>query len=140
MCPNSIDNHMISSAISNKFFRIARVRRASAIWGLWKMHKFLFIPNCTRTIVWLLINNFHTKFSDKHLTVCFYLPYGVNALRLQESDWSKHLSSCLYFVACFCFWHYPLNFKLRCCCSQQTCPPFFNFFLLLFFKVPVNHF
>ena len=27
------------------------------------------------------------------------LPYGVNTFRLQESDLSKHLSSCLYFVA-----------------------------------------
>ena len=31
------------------------------------------------------------------------------------------------FFACFCFWHYPLNFELWCCCSQQTCPPFFCF-------------
>ena len=66
--------------------------------------------------MWLLVNNIRTKFSDKLLTVCFYF-----ALRLQESDWSKHVSSCLYFVACFCFWHYPLNFELRWCCSQQTC-------------------
>ena len=48
-------------------------------------------------------------------------------LRLQESGWSKHLCSCLYFVGCFWFWHYPLNLELICC-SQQTCPPF-SFFV-----------
>ena len=54
----------------------------------------------------------------------FILPYEVNMLHLlvQESDWSKNLCSCLYF-ACFCFWHYPLNFEFRCCCSQQNCLP-----------------
>ena len=44
---------------------------------------------------------------------------------------SKHLSSCLYFVACLCFWHYPLNFELKWYCSQQTCPPF-GFFVTVF--------
>ena len=51
--------------------------------------------------------------------------HRVTTLCLEESDWSEHLSSCLYFVACFCFWHYPLNFQLRCSCSQQTGPPLF---------------
>ena len=55
----SIGNHMIS----NKTNKIARARRASAIWGLWKMYKCLFIPNCSRKIMWLLINNIHEKIS-----------------------------------------------------------------------------
>lgn len=28
---------------------------------LWKIYKCSFIPNCTRKIVWLLINNIHEK-------------------------------------------------------------------------------
>ena len=60
-----IGNEMISSAIWNKWARvnfsktnkIARARRASAIWGLYKC---LFNPNCTRKIMWLLVNNIHT--------------------------------------------------------------------------------
>ena len=60
----------------------------------------------------------------------FCLTGLYNTLRLQECDWSKHLSSCLYFMACFCFWHYPWNFELRCC-SQQTLPPF-CFFVTVF--------
>ena len=60
----------------------------------------------------------------------FCLTGLYNTLRLQESDWSKHLSSCLYFMACFCFWHYPWNVELRCC-SQQTWPPF-CFFVTVF--------
>ena len=66
-----IGNHMISSAICNKQARgnfsktnkIARVRRASAICGLWKIYKCSFIPNCTKKIMWLLINNICEKIS-----------------------------------------------------------------------------
>ena len=75
----SIGNHMIwnhlitytffSSAIWNKQARVnfsktnksARARRASALCGLWKIYKCLFIPNCTRKIMWLLINNIHVE-------------------------------------------------------------------------------
>jgi len=35
--------------------------RVSAISGLWKIYKCLFIPNRTRKIMWLLINNMHEK-------------------------------------------------------------------------------
>ena len=119
--------------------KIARARRASAIWSLWKISKCLFIPNYMRKIMWLLVSNTRTKLSDKKTdSFVFILPYGVNTLRLQESSFSKHLSSCLYFVACFCFWHYPLNFELKCCCSQQACSPIS--FFVTFFKVPVNSF
>ena len=41
--------------------KIARARRASAIWGLWKISKCLFIPNCVRKIMWLLVSNTLTK-------------------------------------------------------------------------------
>ena len=68
----SIGNHMISSAIWNKYARvnfsktnkIARTRKGSAICCLWKFYKCLFIPNCTRKIMWLLINNMHKKMRD----------------------------------------------------------------------------
>ena len=46
---------------SNLHNKIARTHRASAIWGLWKMYKCLSIPNCTRKMMWLLINNIHEK-------------------------------------------------------------------------------
>ena len=75
-------------------------------------------------IMWLLVNNIRTKFQTNSWQVVFILPFGVNTLRPQESGWSKHLSSCLFLVSCFCFWYYPLNFEWSCCCSQQTCPPF----------------
>ena len=50
---------MISSEIWNfsETNKIARARRASPIWGLWKIYKCFLIPNCTRKIMWLLINN-----------------------------------------------------------------------------------
>ena len=55
-------NHMISSAINfSKTDKILRTCRASAIWGLWKIYRCLFIPNCTRKIMWLLINNIYEK-------------------------------------------------------------------------------
>ena len=70
----------------------------------------------------------------------FILPYRVNTHCLQESDWSKQLSSCLYFVACFCFWYYPLNFELRCCCFQEIKPVRYFAFLFLFFKATCQSF
>ena len=39
-------------------------RRTSAIWGLWKIYKCSFIQNCTRKIMWLLINKIHEKISQ----------------------------------------------------------------------------
>jgi len=71
-----------------------------------------------------LLIKYVQKFQTNRRQFVLTLPYGVNTLRLQESNWSEHLSSCLYFVAWFCFWRYPLNFELRCCFTQQTCPPF----------------
>ena len=41
--------------------KIAWACRASAIWGLGKIYKCLFIPNHTRKIMWLLIKNMHEK-------------------------------------------------------------------------------
>ena len=34
---------------------------SSSVCGLWKINKCLFIPNCTRKIMWLRINNIHGK-------------------------------------------------------------------------------
>ena len=60
-----VGNHAISSPIWKKYFsktsKILRARRASAFWGLWRIYKCLFIPNCTRKIMWLLINNMYKK-------------------------------------------------------------------------------
>ena len=36
---------------------------ASAICGLWKIFGCLFIPNCTRKIIWLLVNNIQVTIS-----------------------------------------------------------------------------
>ena len=74
---------------------------------------------------YLLLIIYVQKLQTNSWQFFFILPYGVNTLRLQKPDSLIHLSGSLYFVACFCFWHYPLNFELKCCCSQQTCPPFF---------------
>ena len=88
----SIGNHMISSAIWDKSARvnfskanqIARARRASAICGLWKIYECWFIPNCTREIMWLLVNNIHAKFplfpliDSKSNTTCHLLNRGTD--------------------------------------------------------------
>ena len=34
---------------------------SSSVCGLWKISKCLFIPNCTRKIMWVRINNIHGK-------------------------------------------------------------------------------
>ena len=47
--------------IFQRLQKIARARRASAICSLWKICECLFIPNCTRKIIWLLVNNIHAK-------------------------------------------------------------------------------
>ena len=65
----SIGNHMISRAIWNKEAQLnfsktnktAQAFKASAIWGLWKIYKYLFIQNCTRKIMWLLTNGIQEK-------------------------------------------------------------------------------
>ena len=81
------------------------------------------------------------KFQTNTGQLVFILPHGViNTLRLQESNWSKRLSSYLYFVACFCFWYYPLSFELRCCCFQEIKPVRYFAFLFLFFKATCQSF
>ena len=87
----SIGNHMISSAIWNKKAQVnfsktnksARARRASALCGLWKIYKCLFNPNCTRKIMWLLINNIHEKhnYNNKVSQFQFIQLFGSNRLQ-----------------------------------------------------------
>ena len=38
---------------------------SSSVCGLWKINKCLFIPNCTRKIMWLRVNNIHGKIRDR---------------------------------------------------------------------------
>ena len=45
----------------SKTNRSALALRARALCGLWKIYKCLFIPNCTRKIMWFLINKIHKK-------------------------------------------------------------------------------
>ena len=90
----------------------------SAICGLWKIYKCLFIPNCTRKIMWLLINNIYEKiarwlsrrnapsracawFENKRFdwpTVIIY-----QSLINDQSDW----------LVCFLFLHW-INSFLHC--------------------------
>ena len=63
-----IGNSMVSRAIWKKHARvsfsktieIARVRRTSAIWRLWKTHECMFFQIARETIL-LLVNNIHEK-------------------------------------------------------------------------------
>ena len=94
-----IGNHMISSASWNKEARVifsktnksARARRASVLCGLWKIYKCLFIPNCTRKIMWLLINNIHEKnnYNKKIWQGALFL--------VHSTDWLKQITT---FVKC----------------------------------------
>ena len=65
-------------------------------------HAYLFQIAQEKSYDYLLII-YVQKFQTNSWQFVFILPYGVNTLRLQESGWSKHLFSCLYFVAYFCF-------------------------------------
>ena len=56
----SIGNHMISSAISNKQARVNFSKTNKSVRAR-RARKCLFIPNCTRKIMWLLINNIREK-------------------------------------------------------------------------------
>ena len=49
--------------IFQRLQKIARARRASVICSLWKICECLFIPNCTRKIIWLLVNNIQVTIS-----------------------------------------------------------------------------
>ena len=66
----SIGNHMILSAIWNeistgKIFQRRPKLHEPRGWVQFvvfeKIYKCLFIPNCTRKVMWLLINNIHEK-------------------------------------------------------------------------------
>ena len=48
-------------SISTRKFCKDKQNCASAIWGLWRIYKCLFIPNCMRKIMWLIMNNKHEK-------------------------------------------------------------------------------
>ena len=64
-------------------------------------------PDNRGSTVIIYVQNFQTNSRQ----FGFILPHGVNTLRLQESDWSKRLSSYLYFVALFgsCVVYEPLD-------------------------------
>ena len=83
-----IGNHMISSAIWDKSARLnfsranqfAQACRVSAICSLWKIYEYWFIPNWTRKIMWLFVNNKHKKTSlqvDDKQGVLSRLPFRI---------------------------------------------------------------
>ena len=128
-----IGNHMISSAIWNKWARvnfsktnkIARARRASAIWGLWKIYKWLFQIAQEKSCDYLVTTNIHEKFRDglaeethAYHTIREKLRHPGRALDLKAKDLIGHLwvsliidkSECL---VCFLFLHW-INSFLHC--------------------------
>ena len=54
----------------------------SAICSLWKIYECLFIPNCTRKIIWLLVNNIQVTIS----------------VTLQYFTWQMEATSYVYFI------------------------------------------
>ena len=117
---------------------------SSAICGLWKIYKCLFIPNCTRKIMWLLINNIHEKISCMHVyhaireTLCHQLRHPGRALDLKTKDLIGHLwvsliidqSECL---VCFLFLHW-INSFLHCLkknCTALNQSQWRNFFMYI---------
>ena len=89
---------MISSAIWNEYGRVnfsktnqsARAGRASALCGLWKICKCLFIPNCTRKIMWLLINNINEKHNYNN-------KFWQRAFLVHSTDWLKQTTTFVKF-------------------------------------------
>ena len=73
--------------------KIARARRASAICSLWKVCECLFIPNCTRKIIWLLVNN---------IQVTIFVT-------LQYFTWQMEATSCFNFTG----WKFDMEFKRK---------------------------
>ena len=65
--------------IFQRLQKIARARRASAICSLWKICECLFIPNCTRKIIWLLVN---TSDNFCHASVFYVTNEGHQLLQL----------------------------------------------------------
>ena len=59
--------HMIPNAILNKWVQSLKGERN--LWSL-KIYNCSFIPNCTRKIMWLLVNNIRTKISSELLFIC----------------------------------------------------------------------
>ena len=90
--------------------KIARPRRASAICSLWKIFECLFILNCTRKFIWLLVNNIQVTISVTlhhltwHMEATSYLFWHVNSrvniyfLRAMYENWavSFNCESSLY--------------------------------------------
>ena len=105
--------------------KTARARRASAIWGLWKIYKCLFIPNCTRKIMSLLINNIYEKVlrclsRRKQKKNC-----AIQGVRLiwKQKIW---LAICEFLFREFCvnqfnFNLFALNFNFLHCLGLLTC-------------------
>ena len=76
--------------------KIARARRASAICSLRKIYEYLFIPNCTRKIIWLLVNNIQVTISVT-LQYFFRDKWRIKLLQLY---WMKiwHVNSSVKFI------------------------------------------
>ena len=72
--------------------KIALALRARAICSLWKICQCLFIPNCTRKIIWLLVNNIQVTISVT-LQYHTYMTNGGN--QLLQLYWMKiwHVNS-----------------------------------------------
>ena len=87
-----IGKSMVSSAIWKKHARvsfsnsikIARVRRTSSIWGLWKTHECVFFQIAWETML-LLINNIHEKIMQNWV------------IRLRRVQNNLFTSNCQYF-------------------------------------------
>ena len=74
--------HRVAGSETERLQKIARARRASAICSLWKIYECLFIPNCTRKIIWLLVNNIQVTIS----------------VTLQYFTWQMEATSYVYFI------------------------------------------
>ena len=73
--------------------KIARARRASAICSLWKICKWLFIPNCTTKIIWLPVNNIQVTIS----------------VTLQYFTWQMEATSHFNFIG----WKFDVNSSVK---------------------------
>ena len=74
-----------ASNFFSKANQTSRACRVSAILSLWKMYDSWYIPNCTRKIESLLVNNIHSK---KWLWSCLYIV-----------SWLTSSAACLCLVA-----------------------------------------
>ena len=72
--------------IFQRLQKVARARRASAICSLWKVCECLFIPNCTRKIVWLLVNNTQGTIS----VMLQYFTWQMEATSHSNFFWMKN--------------------------------------------------